>query len=243
MSGIGLMLLGSGGRLDVTINVTSTTLDYLLNTSKVATYQPGNTNVTFIIESGIVLGSTSSSTPALTIDNSWAPTDNITIINNGYIVGKGGNGGYYNNPGFAGGPALTVNRPVSITNNSIIGGGGGGGGSCYYIYNPQNWSFGGAGGAGYSIGNGGVTNFYSNTTPGENGSVTTPGNSLSADGQYLYTGSGGALGANGGNGYAEISLWTNWAGGAGGAGGNCTTIGSNSYITWNTTGTRYGTIG
>jgi hypothetical protein len=62
----------------------------------------------------------------------------LTIVNNGFILGRGGAGGTAISPtGGAGGPAINLTAPVTIKNaNGFIRGGGGGGG------------FGGTGGAG-----------------------------------------------------------------------------------------------
>lgn len=62
----------------------------------------------------------------------------LTIVNNGFILGRGGVGGTAISPtGGAGGPAINLTGPVTIKNaNGFIRGGGGGGG------------FGGTGGQG-----------------------------------------------------------------------------------------------
>jgi hypothetical protein len=56
----------------------------------------------------------------------------VKIINNGFIFGKGGNGGASSptggSPGFAGGTALYVRRNTLVENFGTIAGGGGGGG-------------------------------------------------------------------------------------------------------------------
>lgn len=91
---------------------------------------------TLRISSGVYIWSDSTSTAGMIIN---IP---CTVINEGYIMGKGGAGG---NTGGAGGPAINVTSTgVTITNNSgafIAGGGGGGGGS-------QGLNGGGSGGGG-----------------------------------------------------------------------------------------------
>lgn len=58
----------------------------------------------------------------------------MVLINNGFIVGKGGNGGNGGNatyvvspdtggPGTVGGPALRAQYAINISNNGTIGGG------------------------------------------------------------------------------------------------------------------------
>ena len=80
------------------------------------------------------MGSASVSEPALTTGN-LSNGSNIIIVNNGYIVGKGGGGGNYPGgktsglPGGNGGNALEILTETSIKNTGIIGGGGGGGGA------------------------------------------------------------------------------------------------------------------
>jgi hypothetical protein len=46
----------------------------------------------------------------------------VTITNNGYIMGRGGN------PGIAGGVALNLQKSIVLYNNGFVAGGGGGGG-------------------------------------------------------------------------------------------------------------------
>ena len=135
---------------------------------------------TLIIPSNIWVWSNSRTTPALTIDIS------CTIVNNGKIIGKGGQGGSglrvknaahpttssYNSgystadlgSGSDGGSAIKINSGVSnvtIINNSggYIAGGGGGGGSSGV--EPQNSYSGGGAGAGGA--DGGKADFNNNS--------------------------------------------------------------------------------
>jgi len=121
------------------ITISANTNNYVLNTAKVLTgYVAGVMVVTLTINSGVYVSSTTTGAYALTVDTSWAAGDEITIINNGVIVGRGGTGGtggtsnapVYGGPtnGGAGGPALLVQRSCTIQNNGTIAGGGGGGG-------------------------------------------------------------------------------------------------------------------
>jgi hypothetical protein len=119
------------------------------------------------IPTGVIIGSTSVSAPALTIQGSFP--NGITLVNDGYIVGAGGNGGnsiwatsVLGYPGSVnganGGTAISVSTAVTIQNNEVIGGGGGGGGQGYcgdHLY----WTLmdgPGGGGAGALVGNAGV---------------------------------------------------------------------------------------
>ena len=101
-------------------------------------------SVILTINSGVKVYSNSTSQPAL--DTGTLPSGStVKIVNNGYIVGKGGDGGRgggvwsggccWNQSvdparvGNAGGNALELRLPVTIdnTNGNIWGGGGGGG--------------------------------------------------------------------------------------------------------------------
>lgn len=117
-------------RTVASITIAANTQNYTLNTAKVSGYVAGQTDVTLTINSGIIVGS-SSTGAAIFVDTSWAAGDTVSIVNNGYIVGRGGTGGTSGSTtsaGAAGGLALQVLRATSITNNGTIGGGGGGGG-------------------------------------------------------------------------------------------------------------------
>tara|TARA_R110001599_G_C12192036_1_gene654973 strand:- start:523 stop:1518 length:996 start_codon:yes stop_codon:yes gene_type:complete len=154
---------------------------------------------TLQIPSNFYVWSDANDTPAMIIDIA------CTIINEGNIIGKGGQ-----NNGTAGGPAIKINDNISnvtITNASgaYIAGGGGGGGQ------GQNGM--GGGGAG---GGGGV---YPNSGPA---SVTTGGGIIgavgdtstyvsSSSGYMQFHGDGGGAGGGGGG--------MTWSGGSSGGGG------------------------
>ena len=98
-------------------NTTQTTL----NVSTLAGYRAGSTDVTVTVNSGIYLYSTDTATPALTITGATAG-DTVTLVNNGFIIGKGGQGANgslasINVNGLVGGPALSLGFNCSITNN------------------------------------------------------------------------------------------------------------------------------
>jgi hypothetical protein len=126
---------------------------------------------TLRISSGVYIWSDSTSTAGMIIDTP------CTVINEGYIMGKGGAGG---NTGGAGGPAINVTSSgVTITNSSgafIAGGGGGGGGS-------QGLIGGGSGGGGAG---GGTASGQSGGAIGSNGNGTgTTGGAGGAGGQVV----------------------------------------------------------
>ena len=121
------------------------TLDDLFTAAQLADTQ--NKNIT--IETGAIVGSTAVNTPAFLLDTDNQINGTITIINNGTIIGHGGDGSTTSGTdGGDGGPALRAGVDITIRNNGTISGGGGGGG------------FGGTGGNGtttsrVSLGNGG----------------------------------------------------------------------------------------
>jgi hypothetical protein len=202
------------------------------------------------INSGVTIYSTSTGTPALTINGSFP--GGVQLNNNGVILGRGGAGGnpwgfgvVYAIPGGSGGLALSVSVAVSINNaNRIAGGGGGGGGGAGYSYSSGGKSpivvqeYGGGGGGG--IGNG----------PG--GSASAPSASAGSSGTLTSAGTGGAAssapagsGGNGGSYGAAGATGNNGGGGNipasdGGAAGGA--VAGNTNITWIATGTRNGGI-
>jgi len=238
MSGILNMLVGSASAFNFNATISANTTNYSLTTAMTSAGWNGVDRViaTVTVDSGIYVGSTSNANPALTVA-SLPVASTVSIVNNGYILGKGGDA-----PGGAGGPALTISYPVTITNNSIIGGGGGGGGTgAGYVYNDGDNSGsspggGGGGGAGYTVGTGGPTaGSYSNYTnisgvaaSGSNSSGTSFGaggrgangfvpyvspNTYSSSGSGGNGGSLGSAGASGANAiYSGENLGTHTAG-------------------------------
>jgi hypothetical protein len=183
---------------------------------------------TLEIPADVWVWSDDSTVAALTVD-----TPNATIINNGKIIGKGGNGG-----AGVGGPAISITATgVTIDNASgayIAGGGGGGGTGLYYNSNPGSYMAGGGGGAGG--GDGGAQaasndSYYFTQNEVQGGSGVVPAGA---------GGSGGAIGQSGTQPPNTITRRRNWSpyslmnsyggyatgygGGAGGGGGG----GSNS---------------
>jgi len=190
-------------------------------------YVAGNSDLTYVIPSCVVIGSTTIASYALTFSG-FNARDKIFINNSGKIVGRGGDGN-----GGAGGPALNVSgsgAPVIINNLSgaIIGSGGGAGGGGVSAYTciqsgpcctptgSRAYAAGGGagGGQGYTGGSGGpVVGTTSNMTTsggghfasaGSAGTVTTYGNGgcptfafASYTGPLTYFGAGG--GGNGGS--------------------------------------------
>ena len=179
--------------------------------------------------SGSVAGN---STAALTISGSFP--NGITLINNGAIVGRGGNGGSASVAGTAGGKALLASSAVTIQNNGTIAGGGGGGGGgrpgsgtsreCDMGNDSCSGGTGGGGGGG-----GGRSNISFNAPGGSGGSSSSGGSCLSVlSGSSGGIGTSTAPGSGGAAGYASACRCPGCAGsgGAGGAAGDWGTAGN-----------------
>jgi hypothetical protein len=243
----------------VNLTVTRTTTGNSINVySAVApnpAYVAGATNVTYKINPGVTIGSPAIGTNSITVPASFASGDSVSIVNNGYIAGKGGNGGAttptQGQVGQTGGNALRLYRPTSITNSGVIAGGGGGGGASNvvtgYNFKPgygqaiiqgqfQVAGASGGGGAGRNVGQGGLQ--VSTGTRAGNGSSTTggAGRPRVTNGSY-YSGKGGNGGNRGVNGQASENGSTPGTK-AGGTRGYY--IQGNPYATWVSNGTRLG---
>lgn len=225
---------GSANRVAYTLTISANTQNYDVYTNRGPSYVAGSSDITVQINPGVTVGSSAVPTYALSVPNAFSPGDTITIVNNGSIRGRGGNGGagapgttQTTAPsGSAGGNAIYVNRPTTITNNGTVAGGGGGGGGGGSAGNPlpggKNNPYysggaggGGGGGAGDSGGSGGTggTDDDNNPSPGSPGN---PGSSGTAT-----TG-----GSGGGAGFSPLPSPPGYAGGAGGTGGGAGSAGA-----------------
>lgn len=159
---------------------------------------------TITLNSNIYAWSNNVSTPAMTINGSWP--GGVTLINNGFIIGRGGNGGQgvpATTPQ-GGGTAISLGVNVTITNNSTIAGGGGGGGG------NAGGGGGGAGGGQGAVGRG--------ATGGTGGGLGQAGSSGGATPVTAKSGSGGGAGGGGG-GFGFYAYPSPRAFGGGGGGG------------------------
>lgn len=254
--------------------ITTNTPDYNIKSAAIAAGwdQVRPLIATITINSGVAVGSTSTSTHGLSTGSTFPSGTELYIINNGYILGRGGNGGsggYLGNVGAnggngaGGGPALLAQFPITITNTGIIGGGGGGGGgqgtwqgftisgSGKSAIVGVNGGGGGGGGAGYIAGSGGSpgADYYSTYPYNYYGTSSTAGGSggLTSGGGGGYNGYGttyyaGAGGSLGSSGGTGSSLQSAQGYYAGVGGPAGAAVNGNSNITWITTGTRYGAI-
>jgi hypothetical protein len=132
------------------------------NVNGTGRYVAGKTYGIFTIQPGSILGAGSIGSYGLYVQG-FSSGDLINIENNGYIVGKGGDAGYYAGAGGqGGGNAMYVNSSgyFELYNTGVIGGGGAGGytGVGYEDgQKPRQYvgGGGGGGGAGYYVGTGG----------------------------------------------------------------------------------------
>lgn len=199
------------------------------------------------INGGLTIGSSSTSTPAIT--TSGLPSGSILYLSIGsgtYVVGKGGKGGDWITgntgsgnvkAGLAGGTALYTRITTYLTNNGTLGGGGGGGGGGG-VTNASSQAYddytgAGGGGAGNDVGASGTGNGNTATlTTGAGGSAWSS-SPASSEKQYgSYGGDGGDLGQAGSNG---TPYQTHNVGGAAGS-----AIDGVSYVTKKTAGTITG---
>jgi hypothetical protein len=238
-------LQNKSNRVTASATISANTSNYTLNTAKAPGYSSGKTDMTLTISPSIYVSSSSTGSYALTVDTSWNVGDTVTIVNNGIIIGRGGNGGgggwlasFPTFPGSPAGPALLVQRALTLNNLNRISGGGGGGGGGAYISVPvgkvTESREGGGGGGGIGVGSGGTNPGAPTGTPG---TLTSAGPGASGK---PSAGPGGAGGTYGSSGTPGTPTPGNYSGGTGGGAGAC--IVGNSNITYTNTGTRNGSI-
>ena len=205
-------------RITLSATIGANTTETSITTSNVPGYIAGITDLTVYVSSGVYVYSTNTANPALTLGTGFAAGDTIRLVNNGFIMGMGGNGGgnNINTPiaGSPGGPAISLGISATIDNtnaSAYIGGGGGGGTGS----NTFNCAGGGAGG-----GRGG--NGFSTTGGAGGGPGQTGGTGTGTGGQGGGAGGGGALNSNtglsgGGGGGGRIFPGTGGSSGGGSA--------------------------
>lgn len=230
---------GTVRRIFIPITISSSTYSFNVYDNRGGSYVPGISDIQVTVNSGVRVGSTSTGLYAMYVTNQFSSGDTVTIVNNGVIQGMGGQGAdsvvgaVDGGPGGGAGPALYVNWPTTIQNNSIIAGGGGGGGAGgggQDDKGPARWGGGGGGGAGYNPGGGGGGGY-----PGSAGGLDSGGSP--GYGDASAGGFGGGRGAAGQNGQNSGGANPR-SGGAGGAAGYY--IVGSGFVTWTATGTREG---
>jgi hypothetical protein len=200
---------------------------------------------TITVQSGVYIWSDQVSLPAMSFVGITGGT--IALINTGYIMGKGGNGGAAlpdnlgsTLVGGAGGPAIKLSATLSSTvidsrSGFIAGGGGGGGAAGYGTINSGDYHWGGGGGgsgggrggAGYSSAqylSSAITISPAGTSTNVSWALVLPG----ASGQNGGTGSDAPAGGGGGRiildiahkaGPSGTTLTSGYGGSGGGSGG------------------------
>jgi hypothetical protein len=105
-------------------------------------------NAVITVIENVYIGSQTTDTASFSTGANFPVGSQLSLINNGFILGRGGNGGYGPNVSSmntqvgavlstgatSGGPALLVEYPIHIDNRGTIGGGGGGGAGCQSTY-------------------------------------------------------------------------------------------------------------
>ena len=236
---------GKSNRVALSYTYSASATNQSLNITTISGYAAGTSDVTITINSGVYVYSTSTGTPGLTLSGG-SSGDTVTIVNNGFILGKGGNGhgqtaGNAAQAGLVGGTALELgfNTTVNNTNGSAYVAGGGGSGA----------QLGGTGGGGAGGGTGGFYNgrysIYSSGAAGggpgatgSNGTAAAFGKSAiehGGGGGRILPGTGGAGGANGST--------PGSGGGSGGGGGGGGGAGSAGGSGTSSAGTCAGNAG
>lgn len=214
----------SGFRFEAIIS--ANVQNYNVRTAALAGGWDGTTRLlaTVTVNAGVYVWTDTTSTAAF-VTGSMPAGSTVNIVNNGFIMGKGGHAGQN------AGPAIDLLANVNITNNSYIAGGGGGGASITTGSQPA----GGGGGAGG--GNGGSTAASAGGAggaPGQSGSNGT--GTAGFGGNFWGIGGGGGGGrilpGNGGRGAfgtyftgrigsnaSAVLTFAGLGGGAGGGGG------------------------
>lgn len=230
---------GKSNTVTISYTFTTSTVNASLAMSAISGYSSGKSIITVTVNSGIYLWANSTANYGLNLTGGVSG-DTLTLVNNGYIMGQGGN---------PGGPALNIGTGINITINNVgyIGGGGGngaaGGGSNYG--NGGGAAGGGSYRAGCGRGGGGAIG-----AKGQNGGrVDYPCCSTifySGGGGRIFPGCGGAggqqNGALGGGAGGGATGYPGTNGGAGGAGSAAGTSGTSGTCTggggggWGATG-------
>lgn len=175
-----LVASGAKGRVSLSYTFSASTANASLNVTSLSGYSAGKSDITVTVNSGVYLWSSAITTPGLTLTGG-SNGDKITLVNNGFIMGKGGNGLTGTSPttrieAQSGGSAISTSLPITITNTAgyIGGGGGGGGGFWYYTSDTDHNLIGGGGGAGGGVG-GNILNQVETHSGGAGGTIGASG--------------------------------------------------------------------
>ena len=180
---------------------------------------------TVIVNPGVVVGSTSTESSAMVIP-SLLNASTVRVINNGFIVGRGGSGGAgfswwppATRDGTSGGPALELNWPITLENYGTVGGGGGGGGGSNTTASNQTYDDpGGSGGGG------------AGQQPGSPGNVGPLPSYWGEPGTLTQGGAGGTPSPGGADRFGRSREWrSGFDGGRGGDLGQSGSPGAGAY--------------
>lgn len=211
---------GAANRIALGVTIASPVNNYVASSSVVPGYTAGISDVTFTINSGVLIGSPTGAA-AFQVSSSWNPGDTVKIVNNGTIMGIAGNGN-----GGSGGVAFQTLRPVTIDNtNGVIGGGGGGGG--YGAGGSSSWTMSPKGSPvqyAYAVAAGGGGGAGRGSPGGSGGGINGSTSGAVVD-RYAQAGQGSSSGGAGNGGLGSIAYAGQYvttyacSGGTGGAGG------------------------
>ena len=210
VGGSGESSVGGSSRVALSYTIAANTTNLSISVDSISGYVAGKSDITVTVNAGIYVYSVVEGSRALNIGRA-STGDTVKLVNNGYIVGWGGNGGglnfydtYYcaciglegyqaslTTPS-AGSVALNYSSltntvPLTIENSGYIAGGGGGGGAAIVDDSTTVGllePLGGALGGGGS--GGGIT--YSNPTTASNRTRATPTLPTGLNGGYISEG-------------------------------------------------------
>jgi hypothetical protein len=196
------------------IGIFISTKEYTLSPAVVPGYIAGSTNVELVVNPGVYVYSDDITKPGLLVTG-FVSGDSVKIVNNGFIIGKGGQGGITDansEVAESGGNGISTFYPITIENNSYIAGGGGGGADGF----TQTGAGGGAGGG--KGGNGAFTNTQDGGYGGAPGMPGQDGRGSPNFDNYGAGGGGGRILPGLGGAGGTISSVNGKGGGAGGGG-------------------------
>lgn len=159
------------------IDITTNQINLDLYTYATTNGYPGSGPVTVVIAPGVYVYANTTSSSGLKIPSAFG-AGNLTLVNNGYIVGQGGYGGTLSAGAYIsaqpGGPAMRISTPIIFTNNGFVAGGGGGG-AAGFVQTPNLLRIHAPGGGGAGGGSGGTNVFPGGRDGGRTGNVGTNG--------------------------------------------------------------------
>ena len=251
---------GKANRVALSFVFSADTTQTSITISSLVGYVAGKADLTITINAGVTVSSNAAGTPALTIVGA-AVGDTITLVNNGYVFGRGGAGGTGGGYNGAGGAGQAGSNAISLTgatgsqlfvqNRGVIGGGGGGGGGGsgassflfgYYYFFTET-APGCAGGGGVIGAPGGTSGSLTAPFPGPPATGTSPdvipgigqpGGNWYSNTRYGGGGRGGTIGTAGTSGTQGSGNNPAPAAGIGGVAGKAINLGGAIYTVSNT---------